>query len=435
MGLLDAPPSTRAMASRKTSVTAPTGWTGTNPLAGKLYVDQYGLFSTTVDPTTRKYVGGVTYYVDSVAGSDSNSGLTDPLALATITAAIAKSDVGTIMVKGNGVANPYYRGRGFNSAVFSKSLNIIGYGSGLPYITTHDLLTYTLTAGQTFTYQTTRSSVSDVLDMANGLVAGSGIRLTNVASIAAVEALAGSWFQSGTTLYVHASDSRNLSTTQPSRIWALLDVPNVKTGTTADYTIYLENLQPYGGTNCVLIGGLTAAGAVVTLNNVGTGLSTLTGLGNVSLIGCDSLLIDCDTDRSGLDGYNYHAGGGKTPSAIEINCRSSDIGHTITDQCSSMHDGGQIIRVNGEYRRSMAANFTDVGGALSWNLGCIGDKPGVGFSNFQSGISGDATGTKMWLHGCSASNGDWATSIFGTGSLIKQRGSRLNRNQSPVTTY
>lgn len=437
MGLLDPPAPNRALAPVKTPLLTPSGfsWT-THPLVGKLFIDQYGLPSTTLDPTTRKYVGGVTYYVDSVAGNAANDGLSDATALDKITTALLKSDVGTVMVKGNGPANPYYRGRGTNNVQINKNINIIGYGSDVPYITTHDILTYTLAAGQTYTYQTTRSSVSEVVDMVNAS-AGSGIRLTQVASIAACEALAGSWYQNGSTLYVHASDNRNLITTQPSRIWALLAVTNITNS--GDFTTYLENLIVYGGVDSVLASCTTSAGATFTAVNVETAYSSATingGGNNLSLLGCDAVLVNCDTHHSGLDGYNYHAAFGKVCRSVEINCRGADCGHGITDQCSTAHDGSQVIRVGGSYRRSAAANVADVNdNTQSWNIGLVGDTAGKGFANFHCGISTDAgVGAKMWLHACTGANADWETAIYGTGQILN-RGSRLIRNRSTVTAY
>ena len=429
-----------ASASRKTRVSDPPGWSWTNhPLAGQLHVDQFGRFSTTFDPATRKAPAGVTYYVDVVDGSDANSGLSEGLALSSIATACAKSDVGTVMVKGRGYSSPYYRGKGFNNATQGKSLNIIGYdaGFGLPYISTHDVLTFTLTAGQTYTYQTTRANVTECLDMiASGQPQGR--LLTKTSSIATVESTPGSWWQSGSTLYVHASDNRDLSTTSPSRIWALLNVPNYKS--VGDYTTYLENMVLYGGVDCVRVDGATATGAQVTMVNVETGMSQ-NGVGNnVSIYGGDAVLIDCESIRSGMDGFNYHALNGKIPHAIEVNCRSTDSGNSSSDQCSTMHDDGSIIRVEGTYLRATASTIADVNGTgtgtQSWNLGCVARGAGTGFANWQAAIGGDMAvpGVKMWLHGCDSGDALYSAAAHGN-STIYSRGSRLERNLVPVTNY
>lgn len=422
----------RSSAPTATAVATPTGFTWTDhPLVGKLFVDQYGVFSSTLDPATRKYVGGVTYYVDVVSGLDTNAGTSDVTALQSIAAAVAKSDVGTVMVKGYGVANPYYRGRGFNNAAIAKNINIIGYGGTDAVITTHDVLAFTLTTSQTNTYQTTRASVSEVFDMVNG---APGTRLVKKTSIAEVEATAGSWWQNGTTLHVHAIDNRNLSTTNASRIWAVLAVNNFKN--VGDYTTYLENLTFYGGTDALRVEGATGTGAQVTLNNVGTHGSQLTW-NNVALLGCDAVLLNCETTRSGGDGYNYHSLNGKIPRTVEVNCRATDCGHTTSDQCSTIHDGGKIIRVGGTYRRAIASTVADVNaGTESWNLGCVADGAGDSFANWQIGLVTDTTGTapKLWLHACHTGNATWGAAAYGLGVAVS-RGSRIERPNVVIASY
>ena len=79
-----------------------------------------------------------------------------------------------------------------------------------------------------------------------------GTKLTNVASQALVETTVGSWFQSGSTIYVHTSDNRAAD----ANIWALLSTVNFRN--TGDYTTYLENLVFYGGSECVRAAGATS---------------------------------------------------------------------------------------------------------------------------------------------------------------------------------
>lgn len=440
MGILDAPGVTRASAARKALVANPSGWTwSSHPLAGNLYVDQYGQFSTTFDPTTRKATGTTTYYVDVVSGSDANNGLSAGAALSSIATACAKSGDLTVMVKGYGYSSPYFRGKAFNNATQGKNINIIGYdtGSGLPYLTTHDVLTFTLTTSQTFTYETTRSNVTECMDMvASGTPQGT--RLTKMTSIATVEATVGSWWQNGSTLYVHPIDNRNLATTSASRIWALLNVVNFRNN--GDFTTYLENMVVYGGIDCVRADCASSTGAVATLVNVETGMSQNGGGNNVSLNGVDSMLVDCECTRSGNDGLNYHALNSKIPRAIEINCRSTDNGHTTSDQCSTIHDAGSIIRVQGTYLRATASTIADVNGTgngtQSWNLGCLAKGAAAGFSNWQAGLSGDTNtpGLKMWLHNCGCGDATYSAGQYGT-ATIYSRGSRLERNLAPVTAY
>ncbi len=88
-------------------------------------------------------------------------------------------------------------------------------------------------------------------------------------------------------------------------------MPNFKN--VGDYTTYLQDMILYGGTDVVNVTNSTSAGAVATMVNVETGLSQNAGYNNVSMLGVDSVLVNCETTRSGADGFNYHANAGKIP--------------------------------------------------------------------------------------------------------------------------
>ncbi|WP_263988196.1 twin-arginine translocation signal domain-containing protein [Mycolicibacterium fluoranthenivorans] len=423
-------------APAKVAVATPAGFSWTDhPLVGKVFVSQNSVFSTTFDATTRKFVGGATYYVDVERGSDNNAGTSEDSALQSIAAACDKPDAGTVRVKGYGIDKPYYRGRGFNNRTQSRPINIIGYGPLLPYVTTHDVLTFAPCPGKANVYQTTRPSVTECMDMAGG---APGTRMTKTTSLEACEASPGSWYQSGTALFVHAINSRNLSSNGASRIWALLNVPNFKS--VGDHTSYLENLVLYGGIDCVNASGSTPSGGTLVLVNVETGMSEAGGGNNISARGVDAVLASCRTTRSGGDGHNYHAYNGKVPNVIEIDCVVTDCNRSRTDQNSTAHDGARVIRVGGTYRDAGAANVADINGTdgegtESWNLGCSAFGAGPGYANWQCGsIDNAGAAPKMWLDSCDAGKAEYSTGSFG-GGLIYSHNSSLERNQSKVTPY
>lgn len=72
----------------------------------------------------KRGTNNATYYV-SLNGNDTNDGLTPETALLTIPAAVAKEDVGTIVI----MPGIYLNGTHFNSTAISKPLNIIGIGN------------------------------------------------------------------------------------------------------------------------------------------------------------------------------------------------------------------------------------------------------------------------------------------------------------------
>lgn len=422
----------QASAASGVPVLPPEGFTwASNPLADDLYVDQYGRFFTTFDASTCMTPGGATYYVDIVNGNDGSSGASG-FPLKYISTAAAKSDVTTIRIKGYGLSAVYVRtAGGFSGGNQTRNLNIIGYGDAAPVITTHDVLTWTLASGKTNAYQSSRTNVTEIVDMITGLP---GVRLEKVGSVDAVEATPGSWYASGGTVTVHAPDSRNLNTTSGDKMWALLNANNLRI--TGDYNTYVENVILYGGNDVVRAINSTAAGGRLVMVNVETAYSQTTW-NNVSTLGIDSILINCDTHHSGGDGYNYHAQNGAIPHAIEIDCRAYDCGHTASDQCSTSHDGAKVIRVNGTYLRATAATIADINaGTESWNLGCRAIGAGYGFANFQAGVNSDTSGTpmKMWLHGCDTGDARLSVSRFGL-AQIANRGSRLERTFGSIPAY
>jgi len=406
-------------------VTDPAGWSWAgHPLTGKLFVDQQGIFTTTLDPTTYKVTGGVTYYVDLVAGNDTNDGLSDATALQRLYTALGKADVGTVMLKGYANnATPYYRGRGTNGLVYSKSVNIIGYGAGMPAVTTHDLLTWTLTAGKTSTYQSARSGVVRVVDAIDG---SSGVELLKVGSIDAVEATPGSWFTDNVTVYVRPSTARAAD----AYIWALLSTVNVEFS--GDWRLYIEGVKFYGGSECVRSNGATATGSLLVMNDCEVYCST-SGTNNVAVNDGDAIMVYVKSSRAGSDGFGYHkAGAGHAPRVVEIGCRSTDCGSSSDDQNSTIHDGGKIIRVNGTYLRAVGANLADVNDTTeSWNLGCVLEDSVNGW-NFKAG--NDAGTVKMWLDGCTTRGARWSVYAYGT-AQVKARASRLDRRLGTVAAY
>lgn len=430
MGILDAPAPARNVKGVNFPVSEPPGmsWT-TSPVHGKLFVDQFGMFTTTYDPTTAQYQGGTLYYVDNLTGNDASAGTTTGSALQSLYVALAKSDVGTVMLKDNGVASPYYRGRGTNGTAITKNVNVIGYnGDAAPCVSTHDVLTYTLAAGQTKTFQATRSSVTNVVDMLYGT---DGTAYTAVASIAAVEALAGSFWLNGSTLYVHPIDDRDLTnTTNAGTIWALLSVINFRN--TGDFITYSEGVRWFGGSECFRAAGGVAGTGFATMNRSQAHLSQNAVGNNIAMNGIDFVLFNTDSYDSGSDGAGYHIANGFPARGVEINYRGLNSGHSSDDQNSSMHDGGKIIRVGGSYRTAIGANIADVNdGTESWNLGCDAQDSLAGY-NFKCG--NDSGTTKMWLDSAHGKGANYSAFQYGTGQL-KVRGVRLERTNVALAAY
>jgi hypothetical protein len=320
---------------------------------------RFGGYSTAFDVATLWPAGGTTYYVDYPGHADGNDGLTKATSFTSIPHAIAVAVSGdTIQI----AAGLKVRSN-FGLVVAGKSLRFVGDGAGV-ILSPHDVLAWTLQSGTT--YQAARSAVNSVWDSNIIDANGDYQKLTNVASIAAVNAQAGTWFTDGTTVYVRASDSRSLI--GDTKVRAYLSVTHVSI--TGPATVFWDNISLEGDVLLVTNGGIAGNAPVFYARN---GKAKYCGDDNaVRVEGCDTIFQNFEAAQAQLDGFNYHTMGGVLCRSIEINCKGRDNGTTglSNNNGSTTHDGQTIVRLNGEYYRNEGPNVIDVNGARSWNLGC-----------------------------------------------------------------
>lgn len=394
-------PATRVLLGGQ-AIPFPSGWTWKN---APIKIQRYGKrIKTNLDVASLKITGaGKTYYV-ATTGVNTNDGLSPATALRDIDEAIAKADAQTIYVK----AGLYTRALGTSSQTYAnKKFNVIGYG-GSVIITTHDVLTYALTEGQAHTYESARTLVGSVMDNATKDAYGEPTLLVLRESIADVEANPGSWYHDGAKVYVHTHDSRSPDgNNRFPDIWACLIVNNISI--TGNSEVYLENLSFYGGSVLKLdSAAITDTPKVYGKNCKFMNADSVTPFNGVNVNGGALCIFqNCVAAGNGYDGFNYHTQHSIIPYAIEINCVGRGNGDGSADNGSTMHDGGKIIRINGEYHDNSGPNMIDVNaGTESWNLGCTAYHKITPLSTNNFAV-GQATGAaKMWLDSCFAYSGD-----------------------------
>lgn len=314
--------------------------------------------------------GVVNYYVDTVGGLDSNPGLAPNAPLKTIGAAIAKGDVGVIQVK----PGTYYESLGNVIGVsVNRDIQIRTFtgGKDVTIRNTFDPAAITWTVETGLTYKATLSStVFRVLDLTMKDSQGDYKDLAKQTSVGNVTANPGSWFyDSGTgILYI-----RRYTNVAPG---ADILVPKASTNgqINANRALLLENLLFEGG------GGLRAItdGTSPTRLYL-TGCTVKYAANNgVEILGGYCFSQDTVVARSGLDSFNYHDSGSVIGRAIEIDCVSYAPGDLAqrgwaavgdTQNASSMHDAGSILRINGRYSTSYGPIIPDTSSAVSYNIG------------------------------------------------------------------
>lgn len=178
----------------------------------------------------------------------------------------------------------------------------------------------------------------------------------------------------------------------------------------ASDTAYIENLDISGGNKCFYATlGLNEYIYIYNcrFHDCKTGNA-------LTITGGNSYLVECEVYNAYLDGFNYHKNTDENaiPCAVEIDCKAYNIGNSENHSCnaSTIHDGGSIIRIGGEYYGCHGGNIADTGASeqvlsYSLNLGVYShgstqsDPEYVPFNTCFW-----ARYTNMWLYECKASS-------------------------------
>jgi hypothetical protein len=251
------------------------------------------------------------------------------------------------------------------------------------------------------------AAVWSVWDAATLDAYGNYTKLAVQANAAAVAATLGSWYLSGTDLWVQTAASREPDS--DVRCYADATGAIVLAGTTN----YIEGLTSEGSN----ASGISAdvAGSVYCKSCK----AAYTGTNAFSILRALCVLQNCEAAKTVSDGFNYHASGGDIPQAIEIDCNAHDNGLAGgDDQCSTSHEGGQTLSINCTYSRSILGNAVkDINeNTQRWALGCAATT-----DSLTCWAIGASAGTAiMWLDACNSQGAALAFDA-GAGSAIYYR--------------
>ena len=334
------------------------------------------------------------YYVDVKKGNNSNAG-TESAPFQSINRALRYGDADEIVVN----EGAYGWSNGFSGYSQTKSFNLVGKGKVL--IGAHrDGVTWTQNSTYTNVYQTNQTNVTEVVDYNNI----DDIKfLTKRNSVQEVSDNAGSYYiDSSNNIYVRTHDDR----VPDDQILPNMFSDAVKI--TDNPKVYFENIR---FTNSVKL-TVTKTGnkfyAKDCYFSIGSGGNAL------SIEGYDyNVLQSCVAKHATMDGFNYHIKNGILPKVIEIDCIGFDNGRNGADQNngSTMHDGGQIIRIGGEYHNNGGPNVIDVNeGTVSVNIGVHshGSRATKGTISNASFKNGNLGLSKMYLINCVSNGSDYS---------------------------
>lgn len=344
---------------------------------------------------------GKIYWVDVNTGNDTTGSGTEGAPWKSVYKAMTQADVDVVYVK----PGTYYRqqgGGGTAGVNITRSMSFQKWPDavGTVYLTiAAGGLSWSLDGTYTNTYTASRSATTDIVDRTQTDANGDFNRYTLRASAADVDANPGSWYISGSTVYVRTIDDR----APDSDILVIVSEGNILPR--GDITIYMEDIHMIGGNSlgCVDFQS-TATSQTPKFYAKNCRFDFCLGNG-VALQGVDTAILqDCIASKNNDDGFNHHARNSIVPHAIEIGCvgRGNGNGNNI-DNGSSIHDAGSIIRVNGTYNANIGPNVFDTTGCESWNLGCTANDSAASSAAQDIGFG---TQGEMWLDGCVASGNE-----------------------------
>lgn len=356
-----------------------------------------------------------TYYVDNVGGNNANSGLTWALRKKSIGNAIrAASTSGIasrILVWNSGV--PYYRtvsATDDSNDIVSAVPLLIEAMNGRIETGTFDILTWTLASGQTKTYQATKSAAGRVFNTRIKDSYGIPIEYKWVASIAAVEAEAGTWYTDATTVYVRPHDD-----TPP-------DVFNARVIYTAkgfnfkcNQDLIVRGFEFQGGQDGAFYAGSGSTNKIVlddtycrfpSASNTYAGATTYASACQIYACAVFAA-FNSRADKGSQDGFNVHQAGGVVPAALVVNCEGhmNGLNASSSNNGWATHDAVKSIAIGGDWRGNYGACSAHVNtGTQCWEVGSIagsspGDLPYSGTLYGAYGVWG-AGKAEHWIENC-----------------------------------
>lgn len=336
---------------------------------------------------------GTTYYVNVNTGDDANSGTSEGSPLKSVSVAIAKTDVSTVMI----APGYYYHQYSWAGVVPTRSIELIASGPGV-YLTNDYSNTLTFTSeGGLYKARTTTQSMN-AWDRSMTDVYGDPYTLTKYTSKSQVDtATVGAWYWGSDTLYIRLSDFR----TPDSNVTAFNNSRNIRmVGEGLKY--YFQGFTVYGP-------GLSTTNTNGSNGGVRVYVDSLTIRGGMSEFDGTSevLLFNSSFAKTKAnDLINYDPQNGVIPVFVEYNITSYntiDNGSVgSSEQASTAHNKCRGIRVNSVYKYTNGQCVADVGACQSWLINCTADSSVTG-TNYLFG-TGLYNGGFAWLQDCKSYN-------------------------------
>lgn len=318
---------------------------------------------------------------------------------------------------------------GFSGTLTGKTVSIRSQHTERTLVTSSS--TYAWTADGAGTYKATRSGVTGVADSGQPDHNNLPVAMKVVASVAACQAEAGTYYTDGATVWVHRRDGAIPVNTADTV---------VTIGTTAfdpilagGSKLYVENLTflGYVGGNGLRVRGsdTSTTDEFVAYN---CGFVGNTGNGYTTDRVAKTYLFNCQTGYQDKDGFNYsyfpmtRAHVRANCLAVEYNCTAYELGINNpgagSNNASTAHSAANVLRIGHVGYRNAGVTIHDVNGCRSVLYDCHVRTPVV------AGVPGDGTCYSFtadnatdvgeaWLINCSAADADTAL-VVGSNTTV-----------------
>ena len=350
------------------------------------------------------------YYV-SMTGDDAAAG-TIGAPLRRMKTAAAKADATSVRCLDGG---PYDQDTGLCGYIITKTISIIGAPGGTIVTGFYTGISFAIDNGTyPHTYHGSQANASSFAFDAKTIDAnGDYSGLTAQASVAAVEAAAGSIYISGSDIYVRLADDR-----APDADLKISHSGNDNfrfVPTSGTKTCYAENLWCYGGKDPIISRAATGVTANLYLKGCKSKYSTYND-GAFIAGGVLFVAQNCEIARGLHDGFNYNTYQTQAAHGVEINCIGRHNGTTgNADNGSTAHDAAIAVCLNGQYYGNVGRNVADITNARRWMLGCsVHDSAATDVAYDHNYNVGETA--IMWLDSCSSYGSTYGLFVTATGT-------------------
>jgi hypothetical protein len=361
-----------------------------HPLKNKIFVDAQGNYIIRDFDLSKHKPVGKTYYVDQANGDDSNDGLSLQTAFRTRAHAMTRPDARVLKF-----AEGIYP-RPSEQIFIQQDLALEALGG-------HDVY-FVNSQGPTFSpynniYRANTTGGYMFLDPSQKDDEGDFVKYQELTSIAAVESTPGSFAFVGAYTYIHTFSGNAPQINVNFVRLAGLDNVRVNGG----YTFYSKGIKYIGGNTIFRTDNPSARPLRIFMEDCTFQHSQTDEYDGTLIRGSElTILKNCVAKDNKKDGFNYATSGDNVTLAIEIDCvgKRNGTAGSDSDQGSTMHQGGKIIRINGTYHSNYGANIGDTHAETqSWNIGCIAYNPLADSLNRRANFH-NIGGQDMWLEGC-----------------------------------